>query len=76
MLTGVYACMQMTGQHEGRPQAKAGQRLPVLPETCAPGPGTVSRSRRSKDTGQERLEKLGYHQELDRQVTAWPDALC
>ena len=60
--------MQMTGVHEGRPLAMAGQRLPALPEMGAPAASTVSRSRRSKDTGQERLEGLGYHQELDRQV--------
>ena len=63
-------CLQVLGAPEGASQAMAQQRLPALPEGGTCGTSTASRSRRPprKDTGQERLEELGYHQELQRSV--------
>ena len=52
----------------------ANDRLPGLPTTGAKRAVTLPRNGRSKDSGQGRLEELGYHQELSRQGN--PHTVC
>ncbi len=54
----------------------ADNRLPSLPTVGAKRAVTLPRNGRSKDTGQDRLEELGYHQELSRQASRQTHTSC